>query len=84
MSDLLQQFGQLGSSIKSAVEAEVERKAKSLLVVFSAEVQFHLAPVLAQIQAERRIADDRHETLNQKLDQVLEKLGTNGSGGKNG
>jgi hypothetical protein len=81
VSALVDRFGELGGSLEKEIEAEVERRASKLLQAIAHEVQLQLAPVKRHQLTEKQVADDRHETLNRKLDQVLEKLGTNGSGG---
>lgn len=43
-----------------------------------------LDAIATQLRTEKRISDDRFETLNSKLDRILAKLTTNGSGGHNG
>jgi hypothetical protein len=81
VSALVDRFGELGGSLEKEIEAEVERRASKLFRAIAQEVQLQLEPLKRHQLAEQKVADDRHETLNRKLDQVLEKLGTNGSGG---
>ncbi len=76
MSKLAEQFGQLGDTLETAIGAEVDRKTFSLR-----EAEFQLDSIRRQLLAEKVLSDHRFETLSSKLDKVLMKLGTNGSGG---
>lgn len=81
MSTLAHQFGQLGGSLQQAIEEEVARRVSSLVAAIGAEVQLQLEPVRRHQLTEKVLADDRHETMWRKLDEISTKLGTNGSGG---
>ena len=88
MSALAQQFGQLGESLAQAVEAEVERRARSLLGAFIHEVAVQLEPIRRAQATEKQLADDRLETIMKRFDEQREQLqsiamalSTNGSGG---
>jgi hypothetical protein len=81
VSALADQFGQLGGSLQQAVEAEVERRVSSLLKAIGLEVQLQIEPVRRHQVTEKVLADDRHETVMKRFDELKQHLGMNGTGG---
>lgn len=74
MSRVSEQLRVAGETIEDALEQLAEQS----------DVGAQLLALRMLITTEKQIADDRYETINRKIDQVLEALGTNGSGGKHG
>jgi hypothetical protein len=62
--------------LAAALDAQDEQRRER-----DSELAAQMSSVRRELAADRRIGDDRFETLNAKLDRILQKLGTNGSGG---
>lgn len=71
MSRIVDQLAAVGETIEEAVQQAVE----------GGDVALQLRAIKSQLLTEKVIADDRWETINSKLDRVIELFGTNGSGG---
>lgn len=72
----------LANALRDAAEAAAEEHANEKSK--DEDLRAMIQGIGRGLAADRQVADDRHETLCRKLDEILKKLGTNGSGGDHG